>query len=251
MNIKTLTIILITLIITFVSIAGMAQERGRSIRVISPLIGVDNNTVEVHVPQPMMPPKVVEQEDTALEYGLFALYSTEHFTINNFLFMVPDINEADIWGNVFFANYYYNPSARVTPNLGFGYVYHKIEMDENEVVVKTPLPKLGLRIDAPEWNMYLNPYVCWTAEKVETTHSESTDESMLYGLTVGWRWRMMSAYAKYYYQDVLDSDKTYNVARFRYNFFLSKTFGIASRLEYMEHSTSDDISFLIGPAFTF
>jgi hypothetical protein len=62
---------------------------------------------------------------------------------------------------------------------------------------------------------------------------------------------MMSAYAKYYYQDVLDSDTVYNVARFRYNVFLNKKFGIASRIEYMEHSTSEDISFLIGPVFTF
>lgn len=228
---------------------AMSEEesgQGRNVIVVSPLVGFDNNTIESRGPRG----QVMELEDTGLEYGLFALFSTHHFTVNNFLFFV-DVNDSDISGDVFFANYYYKPESRITLNLGLGYVYHKIDTGQTEITIKAPLPKLGLRIGAPEWGMYFNPYLAWTSEDIETTYGDRTDDAMLYGLTVGWHWRFLGAYVKYYYQDVRGSDESYHVARLRGNLFLSQRFGITTRFEYMEHSTSDDISFLIGPAIVF
>ncbi|MDY0094338.1 MAG: hypothetical protein RBT80_16720 [Candidatus Vecturithrix sp.] len=219
---------------------------GRNVFVVAPLIGVDRNTLQARG----MRGKPIELKDTGPEYGVFALWSTKHFTVNNFVFWA-DVNNADVFGNVLFANYYYNPESRVTLNLGLGYIYHTIETKLNDITVKTPLPKLGVRIGLPEWGMYLNPYIGWTSEEIETTYGDRTDDAVLYGLTIGWNWRFLGAYLKYYYQDVLDSDDVYHVARFRGNLFLTRRFGITTRFEYMEHSTSDDISFLIGPAVAF
>ncbi len=222
------------------------SEHDRNMFVVAPLIGVDRNTLFSRDQRG----RPIELEDSGLEYGLFALYRTKHLIFNNFLFFA-DVNKSDVTGNVFYANYYYNPDSRVTLNLGIGYLYHEIDTEGTKVTVKAPLPKVGLRIGVPELGMYLNPYIAWVSEDIETTHGDRTDEAMLYGLTVGWHWRFLGLTAKYYYQDVTDSDKSYHVARLRGNVFLTQRFGITARAEYMEHSTSDDISFMIGPAIVF
>jgi hypothetical protein len=218
----------------------------RSVFVISPLLGSDKNTL--HSRDRRGQP--VDLEDTGLEYGLFALYSTTHLTVNNFLFFA-NVNDADVFGDILYLNYYYNLDSRVTPNLGFGYIYHKIDADNIEITVRTPIPKLGLWIRVPEWGLHFNPYLAWTSEKIETTYGDRTDEALIYGLSIGWHWRFLGADAKYYYQDVRGKDKGYNVFRLDGNVFLSKHFGITARVDYMEHSTTDDLSFLIGPAFVF
>jgi hypothetical protein len=205
--------------------------------VISPLIGVDNNTLQSRDDRG----QPVELEDTGPEYGLFGLFTTKHFIINNFLFFA-DVNDADVSGNVLYANYYYDPDSRVTLNLGLGYVYNKIETESTEIKVTTPLPKLGLRIGIPERGMYLNPYIAWASEDIETTiqvpamqgppagpptgpptmverQIDETEEALLYGLTVGWHWRFLGATAKYYYQDVRFSSDSYHVFRIRSHMF--------------------------------
>jgi hypothetical protein len=245
--------------------ASEKSGRGQPMFVISPLIGFDNNTLQSrdNRGQP------VELEDTGLEYGLFGLFTTKHFVVNNFLFFA-DVNDADVSGNVFFANYYYNPDSRVTLNLGLGYVYNKIDLESTEITVKAPLPKIGLRIGIPEYGMYLNPYLAWTSEDIETTlqmpamqwppggpppivetRIEETEEALLYGLTAGWHWRFLGATAKYYYQDVRGSSDSYHVFRIRSHMFFSKNFGVVARFEYMEQSMTENISFLVGPALIF
>ena len=248
--------------------ASEKSEQRRPMFVISPLIGVDNNTLQSRDNRG----RPVELEDTGLEYGFFALFTTKHFIINDFLFFA-DVNDADVSGNVIYANYYYNPDSRVTLNLGLGYVYNKIETESVEIKVKTPLPKIGLRIGIPEHGMYLNPYIAWASEDVETTFQmpamqwppgppmgpptmvetriKETDEALLYGLTAGWHWRFLGATVKYYYQDVRGSSDSYHVFRIRSHMFFSKNFGVVARFEYMEHSMSEDISFLVGPAIAF
>jgi hypothetical protein len=112
--------------------------------------------------------------------------------------------------------------------------------------------------------MSINPYIAWASESIETTlqiptgqgppverQEKTTDDALLYGLTVGWHWRFLGVTTKYYYQDVLDADDAYHTFRLRGNLYLSKRFGITARFEYMEHASSEDISFLIGPAFVF
>ncbi len=74
----------IMLLILLLGIAPvMAQEEdehGRNVFVVSPLIGFDNNTLQSRD----MRGQPIELEDTGLEYGLFALFSSKHFTVNNF-----------------------------------------------------------------------------------------------------------------------------------------------------------------------
>jgi hypothetical protein len=248
-----LTVLIVVVCFPFTGIAQTTgekapeqEQKGRNMFVISPMIGSDKNTL--HSRDRRGQP--VDIEDTGLEYGLFALYSTTHFAVNNFLFFA-NVNDADVSGDIFFLNYYYKPESRITPNLGFGYIYHKIDLDQMEITVKTPLPKIGVRIGVPEWGMSFNPYLAWTSEKIETTRGDRTDEALLYGLTINWHWRFLGADAKYYYQDVHGKDKGYNVFRLDGNMFFSKHFGITARVDYMEHSTTDDLSFLIGPAFVF
>ena len=242
----------VVLVMCMMSVIGltspiMAAEKGSApMFVVAPLIGVDHNTLQSRD----MRGRPVELEDTGLEYGVFGLVHTRHFTVNNFLFFA-DVNETDVAGDVFFANYYYNPDSRLTLNLGFGYVYNKIEGDNIDITVTSPLPKVGVRIGVPEYGLTLNPYLSWSAQKIETPFGDQTDDALLYRLTVGWRWRFLGATVKYYYQDVLDSSESYHVFRLRSEVYLSKRLGIATRFEYMERSTSEDISFLIGPAFVF
>jgi hypothetical protein len=226
--------------------AATAEEGSAPMFVVAPLIGFNRNTLETRD----MRGRPTELEDTGLEYGLFGLVRTDHFTFNNFLFFA-DVNDTDVTGNVFHANYYYNPRSRYTLNLGFGFIYNKTEGERTDITVTTPIPKLGLQIGVPEYGLSLNPYVAWAAEKVETPRGDQTNDALLYGMTVGWRWRLLGATVQYYYQDVLDSGESFHTFRLLNNINLSKRLGIMTRFEYMEHPMSKDMVFLIGPTFAF
>lgn len=248
-----LIVVIVAMCFPFTGMAQTTTEKtveqehpSRSMFVVSPVIGSDKNTL--HSRDQRGQP--IDLEDTGLEYGLFALYNTAHVTVNNFLFFA-DVNDADVSGDIFFFNYYYQPEKRITPNLGLGYMYHKIEMDQMEITVKTPLPKIGVRIGVPELGLSLNPYLAYTSEDINTTRGDRTDEALIYGLSLNWRWRFLGADAKYYYQDIRGNNKSYNVFRLDGNLFFTKHVGIVARVDYMEHSTTDDLSFLIGPAFMF
>jgi hypothetical protein len=130
-------------------------------------------------------------------------------------------------------------------------VYTKIEGDRIDITVKSPLPKVGVRIGMPEYNLSLNPYLAWSSEKTETPNGDQTDDALLYGMAVVWRWRFLSANAKYHYQDMLDSDESFHAFRLRNEIYFSRRLGITTRFEYAEHAMSKDMSFLIGPTFVF
>jgi hypothetical protein len=74
---------------------------------------------------------------------------------------------------------------------------------------------------------------------------------MLYGLTLGWRWRMFEAGINYYYQDSLELEDNFNVLRARLIGMVTRDWGLSARVDYSEHSTSKDRSFLVGPVFLF
>jgi hypothetical protein len=210
--------------------------------VISPLLGINHSKLKSS--------RTPDVTDTQMEYGLFALYASDHVVLNNMLFFTTASN-SDISGNFFFANFYGDPEDKYTWNLGGGYLWHEINSEATDVTITVPMAKAGLVRRFKEINFSLNPYIAYAWESVNTTRGDSSSEALLYGISANWRWRMLHLTGKYYLEDKIDSNDYYNVARFRALFSLSEKFGIAARFEYMEHSTIDNTSILIGPAFVF
>lgn len=221
--------------------------------VVSPMIGADRN--ELHRTTPS---GTTSQTDTGPEYGLFLMAVNPNFVFNNFLFY-SDVNDSDVWGDLAYLNYYADDKASITWNAGIGYLYHKIETEGPEITVNDPMVKAGPVFRVSNWHLSFNPYVGYAWEVVETSmsgphgsfHTETDNESMLYGLTVGWRWRMFEAGLNYYYQDSLELDENFNVLRARFIGMITKEWGLSARLDYSEHSTSKDRSILVGPVFLF
>ncbi len=231
---------------------------------VSPLYGLDHNEVVING---------VSHTDRGPMYGAFALWTNQRIAINNMLFF-SDVNGTDIAGDVFFANYYHNPEASVTWNLGLGWVWHSIDSGDvtmpvefpaqgppvmgtvdSHINISAPLPKAGLLLRWPEKGVSLNPYLAWTEENINFADQrfslDHEDRGMVYGITAKWNWRFLYSTLKYYYQTVDGSGDHYHVARVRNSVFLNHSFGFTTRLEYMEHSTSDDFSILFGPCILF
>ena len=219
---------------------------GKSIWAVTPMIGYDHNELQVRGPRGA----VSTETDTAPEYGLFAIYANPNFVVNNFLFY-SRINKSDVWGNLFFANYYAKADVPVTWNVGAGYMYHQIDPPGEFIEVKVPMVKAGPVFRVKSMHLFLNPYVGYAWERVYTEHGDQPDDSILYGLTLNWHWRMIEAGVNYYYQDSQDIDDDFNVFRARVNCFVNKHWGIAARVDYMEHQYTKDKSFLVGPIWVF
>ena len=211
--------------------------------VVSPLFGADRNELTRVTPM-----GTSELTDTGPEYGLFAMAIHPNWVINNFLFFA-DVNDCDVWGNLFFANYYANSEATVTWNAGAGYLYHEIKPEHGEITVEVPMVKAGPVFRVKALRLSLNPYIGYGWESVDTPGGVQDNDSVLYGLTVGWRWRMLEAGVNYYYQDSQELDEDFNVFRARVIGMVTPRWGVGARVDYMEHSTSKDFSFLAGPVF--
>ena len=101
------------------------------------------------------------------------------------------------------------------------------------------------------WHVRVNPYVGYAWERIDTQHGDQDNDSYLYGITLGWRWRMVAATVKYYYQDSREADEDYETVRARLNVGFTPHWGGVVRVDYMEHVTSDDASILLGPTYVF
>ena len=214
---------------------------------VSPVAGWDRNELQVRGRDGT----TSTETDTAPEYGLFAVFIHPRFVVNNFLFWSKNINDTDIWGNLFFANYYHQPDVPVTWNVGAGYLYHKIKPEMTEIDVKVPMVKGGPLFRMKQWGITLNPYLGYAWEQVDTPHGDQDNDSYLYGISGWWRWRMIMVAAKYYYQDSQEIDENFNTFRARLNFGITKNVGGVIRFDYMEHQTTTDTSVLAGPTFMF
>lgn len=214
--------------------------------VVSPLIGWNRNELETRGRGGV----TSTETDTAPMYGFYAMAAHPRFVINNFVFY-SDVNDADVWGNLAFANYYHDPDAAVTWNAGVGYLYHEIQPEGVEITVKVPMLKAGPYFRVRKLNMTLNPYVGYSWESVDTTHGDSDNDAVLYGITAGWRWRMLGATVNYYYQDSQDLDENYQTLRGRFHVGFTRNWGGLVRVDYMEHQTTKDTSILFGPVYTF
>ena len=215
--------------------------------VMSPLIGINRATVKR--PAARFHP-AAQDSDTEAEYGLSTIYRGPHISISNVLFMT-DFNESDIYGSIGFVNLYSNDDEPWAFNIGGGYVWHEINSPANEITIQAPMIKAGIVRRWPEHHFSVNPYLGFLWEEVSTSHSESRNESILYGISSAFQWRKIHFHLKYYLEDKIDSDNYYDVARLRITVPVNKNFGITTRLEYMEHETIDHESILIGPSFIF
>ena len=239
----------------------MQSAHSNGLFLVSPMIGWNENTIEDRVTGK-------DVTDGGWEYGLFSLYATPRFAANNMLFFTS-ANSADVWGDFLFLNFYGDPEASVTWNLGAGHLWHRISTDDPfaklDVDVYVPLVKAGVLVRIKPLNITLNPYLAYSWENTYTegnvyqgpflgwqpVDTSCHTESVLYGLTCKWHWRMAHLTAKYYLEDNLDLNEYYHVARVRGTFMFNRDIGITARVEYMEHSTSEDLSVLVGPTFLF
>ena len=215
---------------------------------VSPMAGVDRNELTMHAGPPGTP--ATTETDTGPMYGMFAMVLHPNFIVNNFLFY-SDVNDTDVWGDLFFANYYYSSKAPVTWNAGVGYLYHEIKPEGTDIEVKVPMAKTGPFFRIEKLHMAVNPWVGYAWESVDTTHGDQNNDSYLFGLTMAWRWRMMETAVQYYYQCSQGIEDDFNVCRGRFNFFVTKTTGISIRGDYMEHQFTKDMSVLVGPIWMF
>ncbi len=236
--------------------AEPAPDQDKIVIVATPMIGWEHNELKA----PMSPAGPTTLTDDALEYGLFAMIAHPNFVVNNFLFYT-EVNDADVWGDLLFANYYVSSTARFTWNFGGGYLYHEIKPEQVKITVTDPMLKTGPMIRVPSWHLSLNPWFGYAWERVDsempagpmgaTVTIKEKNDSYLYGITASYRWRMIEGSVMYYYQDSLGLDEDFQVLRARLNTFFTRTWGLSTRFDYAEHQTTDDTSILVGPIAVF
>jgi hypothetical protein len=215
--------------------------------IVSPMAGADRNELDVRRGELR-----TLETDTGPEVGLFAMAVHPNWVINNFFFFA-DVNDCDVWGDLLFVNYYADAGAALTWNAGAGYLWHEIDTGHGKITVNVPMVKAGPVFRIKPLHLSLNPYLGFGWERVEAYGRGQDNDSLLYGLTLGWRWRMLEAGINYYYQDSqgLTPDENFNVLRARLIGMVTRRWGLGARVDYMEHSTSEDLSFLAGPVLIF
>lgn len=188
---------------------------------------------------------------TAPEYGLFAMVAHPRFVVNDFLFFTEASGDTKVMGNFFHVNLYGDPHATVTWNLGAGHLYHKIEPQNEDIDVSVPMAKAGPVFRVKPCGLTFNPYMGYAWERIDTLHGDTDNASYLYGITGDWRWRMVNLNVKYYYQDSQELADDFNNVHVRLTTGINRHWGAALRFDYMEHTTTDDTSVLLGPVYVF
>ena len=215
---------------------------------ISPLAGYNRNELIVHGgPRGQ---QLTKQTDTEPMYGLFLLMGNPRVMVNDYFFYTKP-NDTEVLGNLFYLNVYGDPQATVTWNLGGGHLYHEIKPDNEDIKVQAPMLKAGPVIRIKPWGITFNPYLGYVWERIETSRGDLSNDALLYGLSVDWRWRMMNLNVKYYYEDSRDGYESYNAVRARFVTGLTRHWGMTVRYDYMEQMAADNSSLMIGPVYVF
>ncbi len=175
--------------------------------------------------------------------------------INNFLFLTEAADDTDVIGNLFYLNLYGKRDSLVTWNVGAGHLYHDIKPPNyGTIKVRVPQVKAGPMINLKSLHLTLNPYLGHGWERIKTPHADIDNDSWIYGITADWRWRMFNLNAKYIYQDSREGRGHFNSVHIRFVTGIHRNWrhlGVATRFDYMEHTTTKDTSFLIGPVVVF
>ena len=195
--------------------------------------------------------------DTSPEYGLFAMYASPRFIVNNTTFFT-DVNNSEVWGNISSFGLYGDPKSSLTWFLGGSYVWHQITANPVKLTIVEPLGKIGVVWRIPSKHLSINPYVGYAQETVRTEkpafmggNRRNRSDILIYGVSAYWHWRMLGADAKYYLSQDLDHDTLNQHFRVWATAMFSKQTGIIARFEYEEQNTTRDTSLLFGPVFVF
>jgi len=226
------------------SCIALACAGGGPRGIIAPFAGVNRNEL---VMGGGGPPTILR--DTAAEYGLFAMVMGPRFAVNNSVF-VTDPNSTEVTGDMFMLNLYGPPSRRLTWNAGAGYTWIDIVTGGPPITVSAPLLKAGI-VWRPRHGLSVNPYVALSSERVDTGAALSEYDSMLYGVTVNHRWRMLQTTFKYYLENNDDLGELLHTVRVRMTLAFRESFALFLRAEHMEHSLTTDDGMVVGAAFVF
>ncbi len=218
------------------------EDRNGILWTVSPMYGWDRNKLKV----PAGPGRTMTLKDTGPEYGLFGAMVHPNVVVNDYMFY-SHVNDSDVFGNLFFANYYADPKKVLSWNAGVGHLYHKIKPEGEEITVNDPMIKAGPLLHPVGRMVMLNPYVGYVWEQVDTLHGDADNDSYLLGITAGCHWRMLEGTVNYYYQISQGMDENFQVCRARLNTYFNAHWGFGVRVDYMEHQTSDDTSVMFGP----
>lgn len=225
---------------------GLARSLDGPVVLVCPVAGGDRNELTLRGARGAPLKKI----DTAPEYGLCVVVAHPRFVLNDFLFL-SRVNDTDVSGNLLFLNVYGDRKAVVTWDLGGGYLYHRIQPENEDIRVNVPLAKAGPLFRIERLRLSLNPYLGYAWERIDTRRGDVDNDSYLFGLAAVWRWRMLEASVNYYYQHSLGLDDDYQTVHARLSWFLSRNWGFVTRLDSMEHPTTRDTSVLAGPAYVF
>ncbi len=215
--------------------------------IISPLVGVEKNE-----------DLKTRKTDKSPEYGLFAMYASPRFVVNNTTFFT-DVNQSDVKGNITSVSLYGDSKANLTWFLGGSYIWHQIGTRTVKVTIAEPLGKVGVVWRIRPIHLSITPYVGYGLETVRTEFppawglrdDRNRSDIAVYGISTYWHWRMLGADAKYYLSNDLDHGTLNNTFRVWGTAMFSKQMGVLARFEYTEQNTTKDTSFLFGPVFVF
>jgi len=214
---------------------------------LSPFAGFDRNVYSAEDP---FTHQTQVHTDIAGDYGVMASYIDPRVTVNNILFYTAP-NSSKVWGDIFALTVCGDPQDTVTWALGASYTWHEIEMPGIALRINEPLLRAGPLFRLPSCHLALNPYVGYAHLSVATTYGDDAWDTSVYGIIVRWDWRMLHAFGQYYLQDNPGMNQVYQVARARLTAFVTESWGLMVRGEYMRQYTSKDASLLMGPVYLF
>ncbi|NOU36455.1 MAG: hypothetical protein HOO88_06765 [Kiritimatiellaceae bacterium] len=198
------------------------------------------------------------QTDMSPESGLFVMYASPRFVLNNTTFFT-DVNQSEVWGNISSVSLYGDPKANLTWYLGGSYVWHQIQTRTVKVTISEPLGKVGVVWRIRPIHLSITPYVGYAPETVTTQFppawglkaDRDRSDIAVYGISAYWHWRMLGADAKYYLSNDLDHGTLNSTFRVWATAMFNKRVGVLGRFEYTEQNTSKDTSVMFGPVFVF